>query len=324
MLSVKRRWRTALAGAVVIVAAGVAGGVIWALPAGGGKGEKPAALASAGKFAGAAVVVEDGHTLGLLSKGAKGWQVVSRIPVRHGIRSVAWMPGGSKVAVSTSGSNVSNELRVVDLVRGTQHTLVTARENRTAPVAFFQALAWSPTGQRIAVARSCCLYGARIDIRDASRGSLIRSFRVFARSDSALAWSSDGTSLYFAQQRTGRNQPKLRRLVVATGSVAPVGGIRGLDPSVRSGGALFYTAEDGIRILQSGESRKVPGSKTGDRFATWFKAGKVLLVERPVPSDYECPRQIAGTKLCSHVVALAWNGTSHYVLGALARNPATR
>jgi dipeptidyl aminopeptidase/acylaminoacyl peptidase len=156
-----------------------------------------------------AVVVESGgkQAVAVLSASAKGWRVVSRIPVKRGIRSIAWSPTWRKLAVTTAGGNLSNELRVIDLARGAQRTLATAK--RADPAAFFGSLAWSPEGRRIAVTRSMGFYGADINILDASRGSLVRSFRASARYDSALAWSSDGASLYFAEQKTARTRPKL-------------------------------------------------------------------------------------------------------------------
>jgi dipeptidyl aminopeptidase/acylaminoacyl peptidase len=267
---------------------------------------------------GVAVVVESGgkSALVVLAADAKGWRVVSRRRVTRGIRSMSWMPTGRKLAVSTFGGNLSNELRVIDPARGAQRVLATAK--RAAPAAFFGSLAWSRDGRRIAVTRSMGLYGADINILDASKGSLVRSFHVSARFDSALAWSRDGRSLYFAEQKTGRTKPKLRQLGVATGKVLPINGVRGLDPRRRADGALSFTADDGIRVLQNGRVRKVAGSKRGDRLATW--EGKLLLVERPAPG---CPRYV--NPVCSHVVVLMRNGRApRYLLNGPARNPATR
>jgi hypothetical protein len=266
-----------------------------------------------------AVVVESRgkQVVALVSADAKRGRVMSRISVAGGIRAITWKPAASMLAVSTSGGNLSNALRLIDLRRGVQRTLASAK--RGDPAAFFGSLAWSPDGRRIAVTRSRDLYGAEIDILDAAKGSLLRSFRPAARFDSALAWSRDGASLYFAQQRTARARPQLRRLLVATGRVVSIGNVRGLDPSVRSDGALAFTADDGIRIFQNRRQRKVPGSTRGDRFATWSREGRALLVER---SAAGCPRFINPT-LCSHIVVLTPGGAaSRFLLREPARNPA--
>ena len=282
----------------------------------------PTHRAAAPRFSGeVAVVVEPRgkQALALVSAQAKGWRVASRISVAGGIRAIAWSPVGRRLAVSTSGGNLTNTLRVVDLRRGAQRTLASAK--RRDPAAFFGALVWSPDGRRIAVTRSRSVYGAEIDILDAAKGSLVRAFHAAARFDSALAWSRDGASLYFAQQRTARARPELRRLLVATGRVLPVGGVRGLDPSIRFDGAVAFTAADGIRIFQAGRDRRVAGSTKGDRFGTWSRDGRALLAER---SAMGCPRYIKPT-LCSHVVVLTPNGgTSRSLLHELARNPAAR
>jgi dipeptidyl aminopeptidase/acylaminoacyl peptidase len=280
------------------------------------------AASEAPRFSGEfAVVVQSRgkQVVALVSADAMRARVVSRISVAGGIRAITWKPGARRLAVSTSGGNLSNTLRVIDLRRGVQRTLASAK--RGDPAAFFGALAWSPDGRRIAVTRSRDLYGAEIDVLDAAKGSLLRSFRVGARFDSALSWSRDSASLYFAEQRTARARPRLRRLIVATGRVVPVGGVRGLDPSTRSDGALAFTADDGIRIFQNGRQRKVPRSMRGDRFATWSRDGRTLLAER---SAAGCPRYVNPT-LCSHVVLLTPNGMAvRSLLHTPARNPALR
>jgi dipeptidyl aminopeptidase/acylaminoacyl peptidase len=256
--------------------------------------------------------------IGVLSGDSRGWRVSSRIPVNRGIRSIAWMPAGRKLAVTTAGGNLSNELRIIDVAQGAQRTLANAQRSDMA--AFFGSVAWSPEGRRIAVTRSMGLYGADINIFAASGGSLLRSYHVSARYDSGLAWSRDGTVLYFAEQSTERIRPKLRRLVVRTGRVLPVDGVSGLDPNTRPDGALALTTESGIAIVRDGHSRKVVGSKKGDRFPTWLRKGN-LLAERPMA---DCPRY-GSPSVCSHIVVLTGNrGAARTLLKVLARNPATR
>jgi Tol biopolymer transport system component len=255
----------------------------------------------------------------VLAANAKGWRVISRTPAVHGIRSMAWLPSGRKLAVTSAGGNLSNELRVIDRTRGTQRTLATAK--RGEPAAFFGSVAWSPRGRWIAVTRSRSLYGADVNILDAGRGSLVRVFRVGARFDSALAWSDDGRSLYFAQQRTDATRPALRRLLVRTGKVFPIGQIRGFDPAPGPRGVLAYTVDDGIAVLEHGQERMVTGSRRGDRVPAWSHGGTRLFVERP---EADCPRY-GDPNLCSHVVVLMpGGGARRLLLRQLARNPATR
>ena len=268
----------------------------------------------------AAVVVESGGrpAVALLSPAAKRWRVVSRIRVNRGIRALAWMPRGRKLAVTTNGGNLSNELQVIDALHGTHRTVATAR--RGEPPAFFGSLAWSPDGRWIAVTRSPELYDADIDLLDAKTGSVARSFHASARYDSALAWSADGRSLYFARQPTGHVQPSLQRLVVRTGKARPINGLRGLDPSVRSDGALAFAAADGIRVFRSGRERNVAGSKKGDRLPIWLRGRSLVLAERPAAG---CPRY-GGPMVCSHVVLMGIGAAPRYLIDAPARNPATR
>jgi len=256
--------------------------------------------------------------IGVLSAGSKGWRVRSLIPVNRGIRSMAWMPARRKLAVTTAGGNLSNELRVIDVPHRAQRTLANAKRSDMA--AFFGSVAWSPDGRRIAVTRSMGLYGAEINVLGASGGSLLQSFHVSARYDSGLTWSHDGTALYYAEQRTERMRPKLRRLVIRTGKVLPIDG-SGLDPSARSDGVLALTTGNGIALLRDGHSRKVVGSRKGDRFPTWLRRGNLLLAERPAA---DCPRY-GSPSVCSHVVVLRGSGgASRLLLKSLARNPATR
>lgn len=234
------------------------------------------------------------------------------------MRSIAWLPGGRKLAVTTAGGNLSNDLQVIDLANGTRRTLATARRAGTA--AFFGSVAWSPGGRWIAVTRSKGLYGADIDLLDAATGSLVRVFRVAARSDSSLAWSPKGASLYFAAQRTDRAQPRLRRIVVRSGRVLPISGIRGLDPATRSDGAVFFSRPEGIAVVEGGRVRKVVGSKPGDRFPAWLEQGEALLLERPTGN---CPR-FANPSVCSRVIVLRRGTAPRNLLRSTGRNPAAR
>ena len=268
-----------------------------------------------------AVIVElrGKQVVAVLTANANRWRVGERIPVKHGIRSIAWDPTSRKLAVTTAGGNLSNELRVIDLARGGQRTL--ARAKRGDPAAFFGSLAWSPNGRWIAVTRSVGLYDAELNIFDASSGSLSRSFRVSARHDSSVAWSPNGASLYFAEQKSDRVQPRLRRLIVRTGRVLPIEGIRGLDPTSRSDDAVFFSRRDGIAVLKNGRVHKVVGSKAGDRFPTWLDQSKALLVERPTAG---CPR-FANPGVCSRVIVLMKVGAApRNLIKSSARNPTTR
>jgi DNA-binding beta-propeller fold protein YncE len=258
-----------------------------------------------------AVVVDAGaaQAVALLSPGGR---VVSRIPVARGIRSLAWRPSGGKLVVSTGGGNLSNELRVIDLAGGGQRTL--AGSKRASPAAFFGSVAWSPNGRSIAVTRSPELYGAEIDVIDASTGKLLRALRVGARLDGGLSWSRDGSALYFTRQPKDRAPAAIGRVGLATGTAVRLGA--GLDPQVRADGAIAFTAPGGIVVRRHG---RAAGSRKGDRLAAWLSGGKTLLAERPATPG--CPRQIHPA--CSHVVVLA-GGTARLLLPGPARNPATR
>jgi dipeptidyl aminopeptidase/acylaminoacyl peptidase len=269
-----------------------------------------------------AVVVQRAgeEAVAVLAQRGSGWRQTARIRVDRGVRSIAWAPNGRKLAVSTGGGNLSNELRVIDLARGGQRALASAK--RTAPAAFFGALAWSPDGSRIATTRSMGLYGAELDLLSASTGALIRSYAAAARFDSAITWAKDGKSLYFARQPSARSRPTLQRLLLADGKVVQVGDTSGLDPNMRSDNSLSFTAPDGIRLLERGRERKISASRRGDRFSSWLADRRTLIVERP---SANCPRYIVGSVLCSHVVFLTQaEGRSTYLLKASARNPAAR
>lgn len=230
---------------------------------------------------------------------------------------MAWSPTRRMLAVSTAGGNLTNELQIIDLAHGGKRIL--ARAQRDDPAAFFGSIAWSPQRRWIAVTRSRSLYGAEIDLLDATTGTLYRSYPVSARYDSALAWSRDGTRLYFTGQKSDRAHPMLLQLVISTGAVLSVDHTRGLDPSVSSKSALAFTSGDGVRTIRGGQERKIAGTKPGDRFAAWIGNGKQLLVERPTPN---CPRYASPG--CSHVLLLATNRDAPlYLLRERARNPAT-
>lgn len=300
--------RSAVAAAGVVLVVGGCGGS--AAPT-----VDAAAPAVAGKIA---VVVESRGTqaVAVLSRSGTRWRVVKRIPVRRGIRSIAWRPIDGTLAVSTGGGNLSNELRVIDVARGTQRTLASARGS--APAAFFGSLAWSPDGRRIAVTRSMSLYGADIAIVDVSTRSLTRSYRVSARHDSGLAWTADGKAVYFAEQTTSRREPTLRLLTLTTGAVRSLQGIRGLDPA-RGSGALWFSSAEGVAALENGRVRRLKASRKGDRFPAWLSAHGAVVVERPATG---CPR--FATPPCSRVVLLRQPGTATPLLRGFARNPATR
>jgi len=201
---------------------------------------------------------------------------------------------------------------VIDLARGTQHTLAGAK--RASPAAFFGSVAWSPNGRWIDTTRSPELYGAEIDVLDARSGRLIDAFHVAARADGGLSWSTDGADLYFARQSGGRVRPTLRRLVAATGRTVSLG-VVGLDPQIDSDGVIAFTAPDGVRLLGQ---RKYRGSRAGDRLAAW--TSDALLVERPAGAG--CPREIH--PVCSHVLRLVLDAAPRLLLRTPARNPAAR
>jgi Tol biopolymer transport system component len=258
-----------------------------------------------------------GPTVGLISYDGSHWQVLSRLGLRDGARAISWEPGGNLLALTTAGGTDSNELHVLDLTRKTERVLTRSRQGD--PAAFFETLAWSPSGRWIAVTRSPGLYGAEIEVINAASGSIARRFRKNARLDSALSWSADEKSIYFTQQREG-NAPLLRRLVRASGNVVPVPGPHGLDPAIRRDGTLAVTVRLGIAIVRKGRSRRLAGSTIGDRFPQWSHDGSLLFVERP---SADCPR-FGNPAICSHVVALPLRRRTTSALPRLARNPATR
>jgi dipeptidyl aminopeptidase/acylaminoacyl peptidase len=245
-------------------------------------------------------------------------RVVKRYSI-GGVRSFSWRPGRQQLAVVTAGSNTSDAVVLLRLADGSKHVLADAR--RKAPAAFFGVAAWAPAGDLLAVTHSVGTYGARLELLDGRSGRVVRSFRVWARFDSRLSWSSDGKAIFFAQQQGPENRPRLRRLVVSTGEVHSVGGASGQDPAVNLHRAVAFSAGGGIHVAAAGRDSLLRGSREGDRSPVWSSDQRSVIFERPFGG---CPRSFT-PNVCTHIfVVPAKGGIARQLLRAPARTPAAR
>jgi hypothetical protein len=257
------------------------------------------------------------QSVATVATGGGAGRVVARYSV-PGIRSLAWSPDRRHVAVVTAGSSTTNAVELLNLATGTTRRLADAR--RRSPAAFFGTAAWVPTGDVLAVTRSRSLFGARIELLDARTGRVRKSFRVFARLDSGLSWTSTGRGVVFAEQRDAGQRPRLRLLVVGSGHVEDLGYSSGLDPAVRRG-AVAFAAADGIRVGVGGHESLLRGSRRADRAPSWSSSGKSLLLERPTGN---CPRSFT-PQPCTHVLVVsAATGAARPLLSVPARAPVSR
>jgi dipeptidyl aminopeptidase/acylaminoacyl peptidase len=245
-------------------------------------------------------------------------RIVRRYAVSVG-RSLSWSRDGRNVAAVTAGSNVDNQLVILDLDTGRDRVLADAR--RRASAGFFGVATWSPNGDVIAVTHGIGLIGAKIELLDARTGKVRRSFAVAARLESRVSWTLDGHALVFAWARTLKRAPRLRRLDISNGRTTPAARSAGLDPAVGRQGTLAFAAADGIHILSGDHEAHLAASLPGDRAPVWLPSGRTLLVERP---SGNCPRSYT-PNVCTHVLLIpVGTGPVRRLLQHPARSPATR
>jgi WD40 repeat protein len=252
----------------------------------------------------------------VLVRGGVG-RIVNRYPV-GGIRSLAWRPGRSELAVVTAGSKTSNAVLLLNPANGRRRVLAGAR--RKAPAAFFGVAAWAPAGTLIAVTRSAGAYGARLELLNGQSGKLVRSFPASARLDSRLSWSSDGKAIFFTRQQRQRGPSSLRRLDVATGGTRSVAGASGNDPAINRQKVVLFSARDGIHFISAGRDTFMSGSKPGDRSPVWSPDQTTVVFERPLGG---CPRSFT-RNACAHIFVGLTGALPTQLLRVHARTPAVR
>lgn len=206
----------------------------------------------------------DGRTLasGSLDTSARLWDLALLAP--DGVSSVAWSPDGGTIATGNTGV-----VRLWDAERGSVTRELAAPEE----VGRIVALAYSPAGDRLAVA-----IGPEVQIRDAGgEGEPLRLFGHDGET-AALAWSPDGALL------------------------ASVGDDQTLIVWDTAGGEERYRADDYADWLSS-----VAWSADGERIATCDRAGAVVV--RAATDGAELTRFALPDQLDCNTVAFSPDGT---------------